>query len=273
MLKWVQLVDYGSVSLTTATQTQSDKIPRVLGSIVAFQIQATNTATGTPAAPLTQIGCINELKVTDVNRNTIFDIQGTDIPYLTYNNSTFGVFTTGQNVATSAATDIYNLLWPVKVADQPLTISMTLDTLAVVTGGTSTVNTSDVVINVIYDDASDPNSSLRLTRNDNSLSSGTNDISNKFGQNLNTVHVALRQTANADTNFTNVQFESASQVQVENMTVNGFKAFEAIHTVSGHQAGFFPIPVNVPFVTTSTSKLVITAGGSITVRLYQFYTA
>jgi hypothetical protein len=277
MLKWVTLKDYGSINLTAATQQQADVVPRVLGSIFAFQFQfSTATATGAPAAANIIEAIVNDIYITDVNKVRVMDIQGVDVPTLTYNNSPKGVYTTPTTFSDTAATDIYTLYWPVRVEDQPLDVLVTLEALSVVSGGTTTVLPADFAINILYDDATDPAATLRQLRNDNSCASGQNDISIKLGQNLNTWHIALRSTATpyapSDTNFTNVQLEGGGLVQVESMTVNGFKAFEAVNTVSGHQAGFYPLPISVPFTTTSATKLLITAGGSITVRLYQFYT-
>lgn len=271
MLKWITVKDYGSVSLGSSTQVQSDVTPRVLGGVVGFQFVFTVGLTGTPTSPADIEAAVNQIRVTDVNRNNVFQINGLDVPYLAYNNSPFGVFTTPTVASASSATDEFTLMWPVRVQDQPLTITTTIDTLSTVSGGGSTAGTVDFVINMIYDDAVDPASTLRMTNNDNSLASGTNNLSNKLGQDLTTIHVALRNTANSDSNFTSVQLEGGGSIQIESMTVDGFKAYEAIKSVSGHQAGYYPIPLSQPFVTTSSSLLNVVAGGSITVRLYQFY--
>lgn len=271
MLKWITVKDYGSVSLTSNTQVQSDVTPRVLGGIVGFQFEFTVALTGTPTSAADIEAAVNQIRVTDVNRNNVFQINGQDVPYLSYNNSPLGVFTTPTTASTTSATDQFTLYWPVRIEDQPLTITTTIDTLSTVSGGGSTAGTVDFVVNMIYDDASDSASTLRLTNNDSSLVSGTNNISNKLGQNLTTIHISLRNTANSDTNVTSIQLEGGGSIQIESMTVSGFKAYEAAKSVSGHQAGYFPIPMSQPFVTSSSSLLNVVTGGSLTCRLYQFY--
>ena len=276
MLKWVTLKDYGVISLSAATQTQQDVIPRVLGSIFALQFNFTQgTGTGSPAAASIIEASVNDIYITDVNRVKVLDLQGVDIPDLTYNFSPSGVFSTPTVFSTSSATDQYCLYWPIRVEDQPLNVSVVIDTLAAVSGGTTSATTMDFSINVLYDDATDPAATLRETRSDNAVSSGANDLSNRLGQGLTTYHVSIRNTiaaySQSDTNVTNFQFEAGGLVQIENMTVQAFKSYEAVNTVSGHQPGYYPLPISQPFVTTAATKLVATVAASLTFRLYQFY--
>lgn len=275
-LRFVTTNDYGAVPLLTTTQPQADKIPRVLGAIVGFIIQTTSGGgTGAPDAAKITAFMINQLKITDVNRNQILDLQGLDIPFIAFNNSLFGTYTAGTAVAQTnpAGPDEWFLRWPVKVADQPLTVSLTLDTRAAVTGGaTCSAMTGDVVITVVYDDASDPTASLRELRLDSVVVNGTYDWSRLLGQNLTTVHIVIRNpTTISDAHTTNLTLEANGQVQVETMTVASFTAWEAEHTVSGHQASLYPLPMTAAFVANATTSLKMVGTTAETYRLFQFY--
>jgi hypothetical protein len=218
-------------------------------------------------------GAIQQLRITDVNKNPVFSAPGEDFAYLAYTNSPVGAFVAGTVLAAGHTTDTNLIFWPISVASQPCTFSLTLDTRATATGGaTCTVLPIDVTINVVYEDSTDV-TTLREQYNETTGSAGgVTDISSKLGQNLNVVHLALTTAANRDdADMTSITLEGNSQVQIEAMTPGGFLGWENERTTSGHQIGWYNLPISQPFVSTSSTKLSLIETVANIVRLYQFY--
>ena len=273
MVSKFQSVQSVSVALTAKTQPQSTIIPKVLGTILGFKIQMSmGSTTGTTSA-VSIDNALLSFKISDSNHVPILDVLGTDLANLAYLLDPLGYKVSVPNSSTSAteaATMILNL--PVSLANQPVYIDSTLNTLTAGAGAGTTAATFTLAVGVFYDDSQAASclQTQRVSKVSNvSVSTGVNNLAAKLGQGLNVNKLAF--TIGTDGNMTSFTWEHAGVIEIEQEDNDTSTALDDAFNLSGHVSGLFNVRMT-PATVTSATTFNITASASDTVNIYQFYT-
>jgi hypothetical protein len=273
MRRFLEVQDTGSVTLTTATQNQTEAKAAILGDITSMLLVITNSTTGTLTGAKTLPNAVNLCTISDSNHNVLATFPGSEIPYLSFLTSPRGTFQAGSTVSSTSTTNQWEIALPWKQLISPIYFKLTIEAYSNLATSGATGGSTEVVTNVYYED--DPTITANILSHklilfDKAVVSGSNDISSQLTQAVSMVQIAERMTSGTDTNFTNTTLREDGATVLESITLAALTERDAIATVSGHQAGFFILP-HSPFVPDGATQLLIQASGSDTARIYQLF--
>jgi hypothetical protein len=160
---------------------------------------------------------------------------------------------------------------PISLANQPIYIDVTLNTLTAGAGAGTTAATFTLNIGVFFDDSQSAASltTQRIAKIPNvSVSSGANKLASKLGQGLNLNKLAF--TIGTDSNLTNFTWEHSGVKELEEVDNATSTALDNAFNLSGHVSGLFNVRMT-PATVNSSTTFDITAGAADTVNIYQFY--
>jgi hypothetical protein len=267
----ILIKQYSNESLDAAANPLSPQIANVYGNLSGFDFQLTVSASGTLVSPNNILSALQEIEVDDANSQPIYQLDNLDLPNLAYMQSSLGKTFVIPTVSTSSASVDFFLPWTMKVADQPLTLKVTLAGYGALASSGATGGTVSLAVRGAYNQFTGAYPTLRMLKaRVPNLAVGDNELQKYLASNVIVSSLSLFDEGSTDANTNYITFRPSGAVDIEKIQPSNIIALENANTVSGHIAGLYPLPEQA-YQNNPATYLSVNLINSTTYRIYQLY--